>query len=111
MTLLICSLTMLTAANTCAILCARPPRTPHHYSRECTGGGDMSSYDPRSLHNINRDQIQLPLIRKALTDSAYRKKLNENPRAEVSKQLGIELPPEVKITVLQESVDHFYLVL
>ena len=71
----------------------------------------MASYDPHRLHDLNRDQVQVPLIKKALKDANFKKQLMDNPRAEVAKQLGMELPPDVKITVLQESLDHFYLLL
>jgi hypothetical protein len=71
----------------------------------------MGSYDPRHLHDLNRDAIQVPLIKKALKDPAFRQQLIDDPRTAVSGQLGMELPPDVKITVLQESTDHFYITL
>ena len=71
----------------------------------------MSSYDPSVLHELNRDDIQTPIVRKALTDAAFKKELKNDPRATISKLLGIQLPADIKISVLEESVDHFYVVL
>lgn len=71
----------------------------------------MVSYDARHLHDLDRDQVQLPIIKKALKDPAFKQQLIADPRAAVARQLGMDLPPDVKISVIEESLDHFYIVL
>lgn len=71
----------------------------------------MSSYDPRILNQLDRDQIQMPLVRRALSDPAFREELARDPAAAIRKHLGVSIPPGVRISVLQETTEQFYLVL
>ena len=51
------------------------------------------------------------LISKAQHDSAFRSELLANPRGAIKRQLGIELPADMKITVVEENARSLFLVL
>ena len=64
---------------------------------------------PESL--TSRRQAEDALITKAQQDEAFRRELLSNPSAAISRTLGVDLPSDLKITVLQETRDTMYLVL
>lgn len=59
----------------------------------------------------SRQQAEEMLIRKAQQDAAFRAELLANPRAAIKKQLGIDLPADLTITVVQEDARSLFLVL
>jgi hypothetical protein len=60
---------------------------------------------------MNRHEIESQLIEKASVDPAFRQRLLDDPKAAVADLLGVELPPGMSITVLEEQPGHHYLVL
>jgi len=63
------------------------------------------------LHLVNRDEVETPLVIKACKDEAFKKALISDPKGVIEKRFHVKIPADIKITVLQEEVDHFYLVL
>jgi hypothetical protein len=51
------------------------------------------------------------LLRRAVADAGLRERLLGSPRATVEEELGITLPPELEVEVLQETGRRVYLVL
>ncbi len=64
---------------------------------------DSSSTDRRELEDR--------LVARATSDSAFRQRLVDDPHAAVKDELGVSLPADVSVTVLQESADRLYLVI
>src|SRR5262245_26596595 len=65
-----------------------------------------------STHKFSsRRQAEDALIDKDRTDGAFRAELLSNPRAAIKRQLGIDLPSDVKISVVEENARSLYLVL
>jgi hypothetical protein len=62
-------------------------------------------------HVTTRKEGEALLIEKAEKDEAFRRELVANPSKIISKTFGIELPPGLKVTVLEESARQVYLVL
>jgi hypothetical protein len=62
-------------------------------------------------HVTTRKEGEAFLIERAQTDEAFRRELIANPSATISKTFGIQLPPGLKVTVLEESARQVYLVL
>lgn len=60
---------------------------------------------------MNRQAIETQLIEKASADSAFRRRLLEDPKSAVADFLGVALPPAMNITVLEEKPGQHYLVL
>ena len=50
-------------------------------------------------------------VEKALADETFRKKLIENPKACIKEELGISVPEQVEVTVLEETPSKVFLVL
>ena len=59
----------------------------------------------------SRHKIETKLIEKALDDAAFRERLTQDPRGAISKELGIDIPPEIEIKVVQETPEILYIVL
>lgn len=59
----------------------------------------------------SRKKIETKLIEKAMGDAAFREQLTTDPRGAISKELGIELPPEIEVKVVQETPEVLYIVL
>ncbi len=55
--------------------------------------------------------VRQQIVDKAMADPAFKKALLDNPKDALEKELGVSIPPNVRISVLQENVDHLYLVL
>lgn len=64
-------------------------------------GGDSQS----------RDQVEQRIAEKAASDPDFRQQLINDPRAALGAELGVTLPDNVNVTVLEESPSDFYLVL
>ncbi len=59
----------------------------------------------------DRRELESRLVARATSDSAFRQRLVDDPHAAVRDELGVTLPADVSVTVLQESADALYLVL
>jgi hypothetical protein len=58
-----------------------------------------------------RRDVELQLIEKAWKDDTFRQALRSDPRGTVEKALGAKLPAGLKLKVVEETADTFYLVL
>jgi hypothetical protein len=58
-----------------------------------------------------RKQLEQHLIEKAIKDESFRKQLIENPGAAIEAETGMKIPETIKIQVLQENHQTFYIVL
>jgi hypothetical protein len=59
----------------------------------------------------SRHKIETKLIEKALDDAGFRERLVQDPRGAILKELGIEIPPEIEVKVVQETPEILYIVL
>jgi hypothetical protein len=58
-----------------------------------------------------RQEAELRLIEKAWKDEAFRKALVADPHATVSRELGVKLPSNLTISVVEETANTFVLVI
>jgi hypothetical protein len=58
-----------------------------------------------------RAELHQRLVARALADPAYRARLLETPRDAVAEELGVELPPGLEVTVIEERADLVAIVL
>ena len=58
-----------------------------------------------------RAEVERRLIERSLQDDAFRQRLLADPKAAVEEELGIQLPAEVQIRVVEETADTIYLAL
>ena len=63
------------------------------------------------MANWTRGQLSDKIVEQVQSNPKYREELLKDPRALMSKQLGTQIPSNVKITVLQETQDTYYVVL
>jgi hypothetical protein len=68
----------------------------------------MSSTSSKSM---NREKLETQLITKAWSDPAFKQQLLSDPRATIAKELGMPIPDKIKVQVLEEKADTFYLVI
>jgi hypothetical protein len=59
----------------------------------------------------DRAEVERRLIERSLQDDAFRQRLLADPKAAVEEELGIQLPAEVQIRVVEETADTIYLAL
>src|SRR5687768_5967180 len=59
----------------------------------------------------DRDQLDAHLVEKSLKDDKFRKRLLANPKAALEEVLKTKIPANVKIEVLVETPDQFYIVM
>lgn len=59
----------------------------------------------------DRHAIEARVVVRALEESAFRQRLLSAPRAAVREETGVELPPWLSITILEETHNRYYLVL
>lgn len=60
---------------------------------------------------LSRREVEEKLIKKAMEDPAFYGQLKDNPREILSKELGINLPDDVTVTVHQETSRDIHLVI
>ena len=58
-----------------------------------------------------RQQLEAQLIDRAMKDETFRQELLRDPKDVVTRELGIQMPENIDVQVLQESPSTFYLVL
>ena len=56
-------------------------------------------------------ELEANLIAKALQDTVLRAALRENPRAVLEREIGFELPKEMRVEVIEETPDTHYVIL
>ncbi|MFN6487494.1 MULTISPECIES: NHLP leader peptide family RiPP precursor [unclassified Nostoc] len=61
--------------------------------------------------NKGRREIESQLIAKAWKDETFKQELISNPKAVFARELGQELPENLKVKVLEETADTIYLAL
>jgi hypothetical protein len=64
----------------------------------------------------DRDQAVLAavharLLKRAATDPEFRRLLLDNPKSALARELGIDVPDHVHVTVLPETRDHLFIVI
>ena len=67
----------------------------------------MERFDPLA----KRFEIERQLIEKILKDDKFKKELIDNPVGILKKEFDIEIPPQYKITVLEENQNEMIIVL
>ena len=60
---------------------------------------------------IERDNVQAQIVAKALNDGNFKRSLLSNPRAVIGREMGFELPADLKIHVVEETPNALYVVL
>jgi hypothetical protein len=60
-----------------------------------------------SIRRSIRDRV----LRRAGTDLDFRRLLIDNPKSAIARELGIDVPEDVHVTVLVEQPNHLYVVL
>jgi hypothetical protein len=58
-----------------------------------------------------RAEMERRLIERSIQDESFRRRLLEDPRATMERELGVQLPPGVQIQAVEETADTVYLVL
>lgn len=58
-----------------------------------------------------RLSIRDRVIRRAVEDEEFRRLLMDNPKSAIARELGIDVPEGVHVTVLPESSSHVFVVL
>jgi hypothetical protein len=61
--------------------------------------------------DTSRQELESSIVELAQRDPAFRRRLLDNPKAAVSAFLGMDLPPGMTITVMEEQPGHHILVL
>jgi len=60
---------------------------------------------------MDRKQTEARLIEKAQGDEVFRRRLIDDPAGAISSELGMAIPPRLKLTVIEETNTNLYLVL
>ena len=58
-----------------------------------------------------RDELEARLVTRAWNDPAFRQQLLDDPRTALEQELGVELPAQMTIQILEETPDTLYMVL
>jgi hypothetical protein len=58
-----------------------------------------------------RAEVERRLVERSLHDEEFRQRLLADPKAAVEEELGIQLPAEVQVRVVEETADTIYLAL
>jgi hypothetical protein len=58
-----------------------------------------------------RAELQRRIVDRALADPAFRARLLETPREAVAEELGVELPRELEVVVVEERPDRVAIVM
>ena len=70
----------------------------------------MSTQNSQSTP-LDRKQIESHLLKKAGEDPAFRQTLISNPRQALEQEIGLQLPANFDLRVVEESANNLYLVL
>src|SRR4051812_38261873 len=58
-----------------------------------------------------RSEIERTIVQRSLVDEDFRRRLLDDPKGTVDREMGIRLPEYIEVRAVQESADTFYLVL
>jgi hypothetical protein len=58
-----------------------------------------------------RSELQRRIVERALADPAFRARLLETPREALADELGVDLPPDLEVVVVEERPDRIAIVL
>jgi hypothetical protein len=58
-----------------------------------------------------RSELERTLVQRTLEDEDFRRRLLEDPKGTVDREMGIRMPEGIEVRAVQESTDTFYLVL
>lgn len=64
-----------------------------------------------NTRTVERDNAESRIVAKALSDEGFKRALLSDPRAIISREMGFELPADLKINVVEETPNNFYVVL
>ncbi|MGF1470872.1 MAG: NHLP leader peptide family RiPP precursor [Rubrobacteraceae bacterium] len=57
------------------------------------------------------EEIRQRLVQRSLEDDEFRQRLLDNPKATIEQEMGAQLPEEIEIRCVEETLDTAYLVL
>jgi hypothetical protein len=60
---------------------------------------------------LSRHDVEMRLTAKAWKDPAFAESLRSDPKSAVERELGTTLPPDLAVTVLEETPTRLYLVI
>lgn len=60
---------------------------------------------------MSREQVQEHLVERAQSDTTFRDALVRDPRATIENEIGLRIPPQIQVSVVEESSDRLCLVL
>ena len=81
-----------------------PGRTHKPGGATIRGGARMSEATDRA-------EMERRLIERSLEDDVFRQQLLADPRAMIEREIGTQLPEEVRVVAVEETADTIYLVL
>lgn len=87
---------------------------PEEMSKGMTPNLPLWSYQLQQHSKLavrTRKDLEVHLITRALKDDGFKHKLLANPKAVVEQELGMKLPEELEINVLEETENTLYMVL
>jgi len=87
---------------------------PEEMSKGMTTNLPLWSYQLQQNSKLavrTRKDLEVHLITRALKDDGFKQELLANPKAVVEQELGMKLPEELEINVLEETEDTVYMVL
>jgi hypothetical protein len=58
-----------------------------------------------------RSELERTIVERSLEDEDFRRRLLENPKGTVDREMGIRLPEYIEVRAVEESTDTIYLVL
>lgn len=58
-----------------------------------------------------QQELQNQIIEKAWVNEDFKKELIANPKAAIEKAFDLDIPADINVEVLEETSNHFYLVL
>lgn len=67
--------------------------------------------EQRERDQAIRQAISERLLRRAATDLEFRRLLIDNPKSALARELGIDVPDHIHVTVLPESENHLFIVI
>jgi hypothetical protein len=78
-----------------------------------TRRGDTDEEEPVMQRDVSetRGELEGRLINRAWKDAAFRRALLEDPKGTLERELGVNVPAGVRLTVLEETTAERYLVL
>ena len=57
-----------------------------------------------------RRSINERLLRRSMADEEFRRLLIDNPKSAIARELGVDVPDGIHVTVLRETADHIFVV-